>query len=782
MGESLHEFVAGLFAEPGATAVQELPSSSGPAPLSLHDAPVEKAGDQVGRYQLVEPLGAGGFGTVWRAEQGRPVRREVALKILKLGMDTREVVARFEAERQVLALLDHPHIAKVFDAGATVAGRPYFVMELVRGVPIVRYCRERDLPLPQRLALFAEVCRAVQHAHQKGIIHRDLKPSNLLVTETDGRAAPKVIDFGIAKATGGEHLTDGTLFTNAGQCMGTPAYMSPEQSGMALDIDTRTDVYSLGVVLYELLTGKLPRVVGPDGRVDHARDPERPSKWNPAAKGDLDWIVMRALEADRTRRYESAVALAEDLGALVRHEPVSARPPTPWYLLKRFAQRNTLGVSAAAAIVLVLLTGAATSTWLYLGERRALARSRQATARSEQVSGFLKRLLDQAGPAKALGRDTTMMRELLDDAATRIGAELHDQPEVAAELRDLMAGTYESIDEYERSLAQADEAVRLLRSVHAGGDEQLAEALTARGSSLESLGRMKEAEADLREALAMRRRRLGEQDPRTAETSGLLAWTLVKSGRAPEAEPFAKAAYEVWRRHPAYPHLSIAAKAMEVVYIHTNRQAEGVAVDREELANARQQHGAENPDVMNALDSLGYDLVGLKQYDEAEPLLLESLHIGEKLTHGRNPTADHAYASLARIAAARQQWDKQLEYARASFDAARKTFPAGHRYYRESSSVLGSVLLDQASRCAESDPARAIVLLDELTGSADFEGTVKSANGWVDCLRGLALRPDPVKRDEANALLQHGLDSLKKKVKPTAADQQRIQKATQALE
>jgi serine/threonine protein kinase len=351
MSDALANFVIDAFKaleastnEPGGEAVS--PSES------------EQAGATIGRYRLLERLGEGGFGTVWKAEQTQPVRRLVALKIVKLGMDTREVVARFEAERQALALLDHPSIAKVFDAGATPTGRPYFVMELVHGEPITRHCAREKLSLRERLELFIEVCRAVQHAHQKGIIHRDLKPSNLLVSLVDGKSAPKVIDFGIAKATGGERLTEQSFVTRADRLIGTPAYMSPEQAQPGLGLDTRTDIYSLGVALYELLTGEVPYKPGPDGRLQRDHTAQRPStrlrsltaeelarvaetrrlegpKLIGQVKGDLDWIVMKAIEEDPARRYESATALAEDLRRFLSREPVSARPPTTSCPLRR---------------------------------------------------------------------------------------------------------------------------------------------------------------------------------------------------------------------------------------------------------------------------------------------------------------------------------------------------------------------------------------------------------------------------------------------------------------
>jgi eukaryotic-like serine/threonine-protein kinase len=367
----------------------------------------EPAAGHIGRYRLLELIGEGGFGTVWMAEQQEPVRRKVALKIIKLGMDTRQVVARFEAERQALALMDHPNIAHVFDAGATDAGRPYFVMELVQGPPITEYGDARRLSTRERIELFLPVCQAVQHAHQKGVIHRDLKPSNILVTEQDGRAVPKVIDFGVAKAIE-EPLTDKTLFTRLQQFLGTPAYMSPEQAGLGgLDIDTRSDIYSLGVLLYELLTGQPPlnprelRNVGYDAILKSIREmePDKPStrlstlrqemlitvagrrREDPQrlprlVRGDLDWIVLKALEKDRARRYETANGLAADLRRYLDNEPIAARPPSNLYRFQKLAHRNKIGVVAVGAVLAALIVGLITTSWQMLRAERHFARAR----------------------------------------------------------------------------------------------------------------------------------------------------------------------------------------------------------------------------------------------------------------------------------------------------------------------------------------------------------------------------------------------------------------------
>lgn len=376
----------------GAGETQALPDS----PMS-----VERVGTTVGRYKLLEEIGEGGFGVVYMAEQVEPVQRKVALKIIKAGMDTREVVARFKAERQALALMDHPNIARVFDGGVTQTGRPYFVMELVRGIPITEFCDRRNLATPERLKLFMQVCHAVQHAHQKGIIHRDLKPSNVLVTLVDGQPLPKVIDFGVAKALG-QRLTEQTLFAGFLQMVGTPAYMSPEQADLSgVDVDTRADIYALGVLLYELLTGVTPfdgetlRKAALDEvrRMIRETEPPKPSTrlqtlgnkltqvaqnrhTEPAAlrklvRGDLDWIVMKALEKDRRRRYETAGAFAADVQHHLSAEPVAARPPSTLYRFQKLVRRNSLGFAAGGAALLALIAGLSISTWMYFRERQA---------------------------------------------------------------------------------------------------------------------------------------------------------------------------------------------------------------------------------------------------------------------------------------------------------------------------------------------------------------------------------------------------------------------------
>jgi hypothetical protein len=407
----------------------------------------EQIGTRVGPYKLLQKLGEGGCGVVYMAEQEKPVRRRVAVKVIKLGMDTKNVIARFEAERQALALMDHPNIARVLDAGATETGRPYFVMELVRGVKITDYCDQNNLDTRQRLELFIQICHAIQHAHQKGIIHRDIKPSNILVTMHDGVPVPKVIDFGIAKAIEGK-LTEQTLFTAYEQLIGTPAYMSPEQAEYSgLDVDTRSDIYSLGVLLYELLTGKTPfdqkemMQSGIEGvrRTLREREPQRPSgilttlhgtelrataehrheeapKLISLLKGDLDWIVMKALEKDRTRRYETANGLAMDVGRYLNNEPVVARSPSRLYRFQKLVRRNKVVFAAGGIVAVTLIAGLGLSTWMFFREK--VARHEQARLRVQA---------EQSEIREAELRHQAEARENINQAAIYVSQEKYEE-------------------------------------------------------------------------------------------------------------------------------------------------------------------------------------------------------------------------------------------------------------------------------------------------------------------------------------------------------------------
>jgi serine/threonine protein kinase len=530
----------------------------GPATEAVEVMP--QPGTLVGRYRLLEQIGEGGFGTVFMAEQQHPVRRRVALKVIKPGMDTRQVIARFEAERQALALMDHPNIAKVFDAGSTPSGRPYFVMELVKGVPITKYCDQNNLSPRHRLELFVQVCHAVQHAHQKGVIHRDLKPTNILVTIADDRPIPKVIDFGIAKATN-IRLTEMTLFTEHRQMVGTPAYMSPEQAEMTgADVDTRSDVYSLGVLLYELLTGTTPfdgkelrsKAYAEIQRIIREVDPPRPStrisglgttlattaarrrteprKLGQLMRGELDWIVMRALEKDRTRRYETANGLATDVRRYLDNEPVSARPASAAYRVRKFASKHKLGFGAASA-------GAAARVVGIIGTSVGLVRARRQADRATAVSGFLHHILASVRPDVLGGGHEAKVVDLLQRAESMIETDLADQPEAQIQAYYTLYYTYCSLGLDPEALASLGRAYAVIQQ--SGKEEtQIAVLVALHKARLDCQfgGPLDPCERIARTAVERAQRLFGEQHEITLFAYGVVGQVCQAAGKTAEAD------------------------------------------------------------------------------------------------------------------------------------------------------------------------------------------------------------------------------------------------------
>jgi serine/threonine protein kinase len=561
----------------------------------------------IGRYKLLEKIGEGGFGDVWMAEQKEPVKRRVALKIIKLGMDTKQVVARFEAERQALALMEHPNIAKVFDGGATETGRPYFVMELVRGVRITEYCDQNHLTTCDRLKLFIQVCRAIQHAHLKGIIHRDIKPSNILVTEHDEVSVPKVIDFGIAKATQQE-LTDKTLFTQFRQFLGTPAYISPEQAELSgSDIDTRSDIYSLGVLLYELLTGKTPfeqaalAAAGLAGlrRTIQEAEPVRPStrlramtkeeltttaqrrraeasKLISLVRGDLDWIAMKCLEKDRARRYETANGLAQDIERHIDNEPVSARPPSRLYEFQKTVRRHWVGFAAGASVLAVLAGGVIVSTLKTARARRSELTAREQAEIARSVKDFLvEQLLGRVRSYIEPHYDTNSLA-LLRRVARSLEGAFTNQPLVEAEVRYALGDALGSeFDLWGEALQQSQRAFQIRHRLLGPSHSDTLRAAADVGEELERLGRLEEAEEFLTNVIALARGAGPLASVGAGEALIIRARILEDTGRSEEAIPAFREVSEVFKRAGARDHVSATIGMMEMAQAtvslgHTN--------------------------------------------------------------------------------------------------------------------------------------------------------------------------------------------------------------------
>jgi eukaryotic-like serine/threonine-protein kinase len=736
----------------GAEANQTLISPASPRGQS------EQRGQEIGRYKLLEPLGEGGFGTVWAAEQREPVKRRVALKIIKLGMDTKQVIARFEAERQALAMMDHPHIAKVLDAGATSTGRPYFAMELVKGVPIIEYCDREKLDTKARLDLFTRVCHAIQHAHQKGIIHRDIKPSNVLVTLHDGKPVPKVIDFGIAKATNQE-LTERTIYTLHRQMIGTPEYMSPEQAEMTgLDIDTRSDIYSLGVLLYEMLTGTTPfsqeqlNSAGFEGMMKLIREvePHKPStrlsslgdtgtrtalqrrtadvkKLGLILKGDLDWIVMKCLEKDRTRRYETANGLAADIERHLSDEPVLASPPSASYKLHKFVKRNKGQVLAAGAIAALLVLGVVGTTyslvWALDEKQRADEQASVATSAADAERNAKFEAEENARRAAAAEAEALARAQELELVAEFQAGQLSAiQPEaMGANLRkslldaapeaerDTLATAIAPINFTSLALTTLQENIfqRTIDAIDAQFESQplvRARLLQTMAITLRELGLLNNAADPQERALAIRREHLGNDHEDTLTSVNSMGVLFDAKGKPAEAEPFYRESFEGTRRLLRNDHPNVLTSIYNLggVLHAQGKFAEAESYYREALEGRRRVLGDDDPDTLTSTNSMGALLQTQGKHDEAEPYYREALERRRRVLGHDHPDT---LISVNRMGALLRAMGKLAEaepYYRDALERRRRVLGNDHPSTLTSINNMG-VLLKEQGKPAEAE-------------------------------------------------------------------------------
>jgi serine/threonine protein kinase len=734
-----------------------------PALIETVDEPpaTERPGTVVGPYKLLEQIGEGGMGAVWMAEQTEPIQRRVAVKVVKEGMDSRQVLARFEAERQALALMEHPNIAKVLDAGKAPSGRPYFVMELVKGQPITGYCDEKRLGVRDRLELFGDVCRAVQHAHQKGVIHRDLKPSNVLVAPYDGKPVVKVIDFGVAKATG-QRLTDKTLFTGFGAVVGTPEYMSPEQAEVNnQDIDTRSDIYSLGVLLYELLTGSTPltrqrtkeaallevlRLIReeepprPSTRLSESKESlpsisaqrqTEPAKLTRLVRGELDWIVMKALEKDRARRYETANGFARDIRRYLADEPVEACPPSRAYRLRKFARKNQRGLVTAAAFAVLLLIGGVISAWQAVRATRAEAKA--LTARdAEAASGaearavlkfFQDKVLAAARPEGedgGLGREVTI-RTAVEAAEPGIAAAFSDRPAVEAAIR------------------------------------------TALGDTYYYLGLLAPALRQFERARALRHQALGPDHPDTLQSMNDIAEAYLALGRLPEALDLHEETLKLRRANLGLDHSDTFMSMNNVAkcYQGFGWWPEAIALREETLKRRQDKLGPDHAYTLHSMNELVLTLGAAGRWREALPLAERTLEMSKKKFGLDGPT-HQSMNTLAIAYGATDQLEKQLALQEQTVNLMRKKWSPDHPALLVVMHNLASSYLD-AGRVAEGlDLAEEVFKLCKAKPGPDPLRTHRArlllASAYADAGRStdaLALYKETLRLCEDNAGTDH---------------------------
>lgn len=722
------------------------------------------AGRRIGPYRVLQLIGEGGFGSVYMAEQERPVRRRVALKVIKLGMDTRAVVARFEQERQALALMDHPNIAKVLDAGTTENGRPFFVMELVKGEPITEFCDRNNFTIAERLGLFTQVCRAVQHAHTKGIIHRDIKPTNVLVSTHDGRPLARVIDFGIAKAID-QRLTEKTVFTEFRQLVGTPEYMSPEQAAGSLDIDTRTDVYSLGVMLYELLTGSTPfdakmlrsAAYGELQRIIREDDPPRPSarlsesadtlprvaanrrieprRLGTLVRGELDWIVMRALEKDRGRRYDTPSALAAEVQRSLTGDEVLAAPPSRVYRVRKFARRHQGAVIAGALISAALLAGTGVAGAGYItatrardaevAERENADRARESAeasareakeqtvlavrqgARARGVNDFFQQLLEGVSPARAGANRDVTVRELVDRSAKGLDeGRLSNDPETRATILGTIGGLYWNLGALAEAKRYLERAIELAEKAALPGVD-VAILRDHLGHVLRDRGDIDGAERSYRQALVDATRDGPGRSAVAGSVYNSLAGIAMSRDRLAEADDLYAKALDNLKDAAGDDRRQLLEIQLNVGVL-ANRRGDAAAAERSFrllLESARGTLGEDDPLIVDASTNLAVLLGNQKRFDESLPLLERALATARRIYGDTHPATLNVRTQMAGLSLFSRDWAR-AEKMYAEVVAIRRQLPEDARAEIYENLRGYAAAVEYQGRPAEAESAR----------------------------------------------------------------------------